>query len=394
MNPIVFIIWIGNAIPQKYIPRIQSIFIDAHIMGYKCVIYTDNVFRMTKTLVMSVVSILPIIEIRSIYSLIKISEDLEYQCAYRPQNTSKYFKISAPLSDWPRYGLIRFLINKRFYARVSLNLRLIALNLHGGIYLDADCMNVYYRDLYKMWEEYNKWFYIYKQLIRYKTNMIVKHFRRFEYQYLHDILPGPTGKKKWDINTCLSDIDIYLASPRCLYKTWITTRNTRTSDRIISNKLEAITFGPTTSHGKNISQCILRLQTPGILTNKLIVYYQFINLVSRIQSNYAYISDVVSSVVYSPQTDLPNIFDIIFTRKLYPYYVNSTDGLKITYRKGIFHPLGKAVTRGGWEFIKKQKLKSANENGVEFDFGEIYPESSVIEGDYKNNPSHWTKQYY
>lgn len=89
---------------------------------------------------------------------------------------------------------------------------------------------------------------------------------------------------------------------------------------------------------------------------------------------------------------------------------NGISFMKVTHiqdSRGIFHPLGKAVTRGGWDFIKKQPLKIVSQhytesglvdniaygNGVEFDFGNIYPESSVITGDYKYNQNHWTKQF-
>lgn len=441
---LIFIIWIGEkCIPQKYLPRIQSIFINAYIRGYKCIIYTDNIFKMTKTLIMSdyVHMLISICEIKSINILIDISETLENQCDWSVDtfnNKSKYFKFNiaeSTLAQCPSYlGSLRFLINHRFYARASLNLRIIALNIHGGIYVDADCMNEYYKNLYQMCDEYKSQFYIYNQLIKYKEKISmghpVKHFRRFESTYLLSKLSLPRCtnmlKQCWSVITCIIDIDMYIRIFKTskLYKKWYE-QDTSTSDisQLISyqmgqcaevDKLEVITFGISNFGTKNASQCILRLDRPGILTKSLIIYYQFIKLVYRIQTDYAYHSDIISSVCIpkSPNGSLNgSTLNIIYTRKLYPYYVTSSDNIKVTYRRGIFHPLGKAVTRGGWDFIKKQSLKIVSQphintrhsdlssniaygNGVEYDFGNIYPESSVITGDYKHNPNHWSKQFY
>ena len=430
------IIWIGeDIIPQKYLPRIQSIFINAYIRGYKCIIYTDNIFKMTKTLVMSdyVHMLISICEIKSINTLIEVSETLENQYHWsvnKFNHKSKYFKFNiteSTLSPRPSYS-IRSLINRRFYARASLNLRIIALNIHGGIYIDADCMNEYYKNLYQMWDEYRSQFYIYNQLVKYREKILmghpVKHFRRFESKYLLTQLSLPRNvdilKKIWSVIGCISDIDMYIRIFKIhkLYKKWykqddilyshILNITPKLRDNAAS--LEVITFGIAEFGMKNASQCVLRLDRPGILTKSLIIYYQFIKLVYRIQTDYAYLSNIVSSVYIPKSSDVSlkgSILNIIYTRKLYPYYVTSSDNIKVTYRRGIFHPLGKAVTRGGWDFIKKQPLKIVSQhhtesglvdnivygNGVEFDFGNIYPESSVITGDYKYNQNHWTKQF-
>ena len=51
------IIWIGeDIIPQKYLPRIQSIFINAYIKGYKCIIYDLTPFTPLEALRASTVA--------------------------------------------------------------------------------------------------------------------------------------------------------------------------------------------------------------------------------------------------------------------------------------------------------------------------------------------------
>ena len=100
--------------------------------------------------------LISICEIKSINTLIEVSETLENQYHWsvnKFNHKSKYFKfnitesILSPRQSYSRS--IRSLINRRFYARASLNLRIIALNIHGGIYIDADCMNEYYKNLYQ-----------------------------------------------------------------------------------------------------------------------------------------------------------------------------------------------------------------------------------------------------
>lgn len=65
---------------------------------------------------------------------------------------------------WKRMGtgLIEYLIQRKFYAHASLNLRMLALNLHGGIYTDTDIASqtskelLYFQETFRIENEHFK----------------------------------------------------------------------------------------------------------------------------------------------------------------------------------------------------------------------------------------------
>ena len=69
---IVFTIWIGGNIKSKFLPRLQSLFIEAHRCGYKCIFYTDNITRLWKNLYTSNDSLESLISIINIHSINKL----------------------------------------------------------------------------------------------------------------------------------------------------------------------------------------------------------------------------------------------------------------------------------------------------------------------------------
>jgi hypothetical protein len=388
----VFCIWLGNRIKDEYLMNMNRTMSNLYIKNknLKFIIYTDNVLRMNHSILTNIYELHFLknnVIIKQIDILLQEYDKLvsislkQYRLYFmiqehkQEQDTLKIIKNcsdnitflhdSFPLRNnffewsliYPSF-LYKLLYNNLFLARASLNLRLIALSIHNGLYLDFDIIDDKTCNLYKL----QKRIEIY---IKYKK-IITK--------FLNDI---KMSKLKQKINIfkkvvlkieklsilLKSEIDFNNIDNRIIEEYMITSNKIMLDEiKLYSfSKIEtlrireyvdgiyAISNGINSNNNGRFSQNILYVRNR---SNNIKEYYIssicFGLIISMIEQDKYILNKKMNGYFitryenkFKYDIGLPS--DIFFSRKKYPFMIES----KITWRNGRpLHPLGQITTRG------------------------------------------------
>jgi hypothetical protein len=368
------------------------------------------------------------------------------------QFEEKTYKLRDNYNSWsyiyPSY-LLHLLHNGIFLARASLNLRLVALSQHGGLYLDFDIMTIMniktiqLNNILKSKINYEKELYKFHKNITNTNNTttttttnnnnnnnnndpkqllsLVKFSKRI--QSLLNISLDLKSKENKKIGVLIDD---YLSMIRnnlsqriknCLNEYIICNNNNddddiyEYNDGIYAISSKYIKNNDSARFSQNIMY-VNDVSSRNNVRNSFINAIYFNMIISSIEPGYYMYLKTNSIHFICPNNDdnlkqqltdilLPS--DIFFSRKSRPYLINNNSNMtKVNYRTGRpLHPLGQIATRGCWNFLKKKQFKTSNYDFVKddkfsavFEKTQLFPESSILseeECSYKKSSSHWTK---
>ena len=467
-NNIVFCIWLGSKIPDKFLHRLNCTMTDLYITYTKTkpkhkpksyptfILYTNNPAKIMRQIVtdydnasflMKKLLIKPVDSLFSKYDEMvttarKNFQDMDYS------NTTCY-PITITNADsipvrknhlaWSKLysSYLYFLYMKQgFQARVALNLRLIALAIHGGLYFDMDVMSSRYANFLTFQKTIQTYIQCKQDIARYNStlnhktyNDLMKFIKKIAQKHnihLADVISNQEKEKEKDkpITSYTKSFQDYIP----LLETYLTNsivKNAYTQFHITSDMEHYQTQSPgifaitnyitKMNHNAAFSQNILMvqdIQSQKTLCDASIHSLMFNMKLSSFEPNtWSLVKNtdgyqIINDPTLGYNVELP--LDIFLSRKKFPYVISketataTTTTLEITYRTGRpLHPLGQIATRGCWNFIvnKLSRMQTRNItlpnevfhmkiNGIT-----LLPESAVIDEKQLSvhGNTHWTK---
>jgi len=442
---IVFCIWLGTKIPSNYVFRINIMMTELYIKNktLQFILYSDNPNKIKKQFLTYFEELqflnkkITILDTKVLFDrydafvskiipIYKTRNDIlsELDTMSLRNHHMAYGKL------YPAY-LYFLYMKKLWHARVSLNLRLIALSMHGGLYFDMDVMSQSYVEFHDFQSCVNTYIgfrdNVYKFLEHSKEgdyNAFVKFCKKTSVRYPSIIgIPIQLSKDK----RTKADIEFYLKEEllkrckkiltdkiyrylSCVYVLdGVEMQNTIYNEGIYAISNYITKQNPSAGFSQNIlyvtGTSAMATIEDGIETS--LVYNMKLTTLQpgtwllRKQSNGNW--DIVPNSIISypyPFPDMP--LDIFLTRKTYPYLIQKDTGeCTITYRKGRpLHPLGQIATRGCWNFITGKLHKFTYTHILPQDVFHVaikntilLPESAVLENNSISvmHVDHWTK---
>ena len=439
---IVFCIWLGFKMPEQYIYRMNTVFVELYSSNanLQFILYTDNPNSILKqfTTHFDMLCMLKKIQIKSTETLFAKYDELvsiaikHYQQNYPTYLTTDKYFIQYPECKLPERThhnawaylhtcVLHFLyIKKLYHARVVLNLRLIALMLHGGLYFDVDIMSqnaVKYYNFDKSVAMYLQCKKDIRQfiLVGETFNDFMKFVKKISQKY---------GIEVADYS---NDVLIFLDKLKNICIARITSAIT---DYNICNKSN--TFTELNSGFYAISNYITKANANGAFSQN-VLYVNTIEAQREIEEATIY-SLVFNMYLSSLEPKCWNLmkvlggykivasridnrfqmpFDVFLSREKYPLLINKTEcDIEIAYRTGRpLHPIGQIATRGCWNFIVNKFSQFPYSNSyinsyispsstthletfhVSIYNTVLYPESAVIDSKSigVHSSEHWTK---
>ena len=495
MNNVVFCLWIGDKITFEYALRMNALFTTIYKNDKRkiFIVYTDKIVQMKQSFFAGPVELSFLnsanVEVRSVDVLYQKYDECVMHARKQFKNTLvktnitsskqeadlslcvKYnqdqqgtnclhasstqfvehamFRLRDNSASWasiyPSY-IYHLRCTQMFGARVTLNLRQLALSIHGGLYIDVDVMcdcTVSFYELNAFLEIYYKVKRYVKEFRKEKRKSEISHhnckklfmilIKKMKYQHF---LP-----KSMEVNLnhsnahiYMQQIDEYLRQVEEYYYGQFTFRvdflktstpvadNVVYSDGIYGMSQKMSFFGEHCSTGR-FTQCILyvsgRLEMK-IIENAVIQSIYFNMLVAMIQpgkyiviktNDVNYISPFVqcqedigvgksqnNSLICKKLMKIVLPSDIFFTREKFPYMIiDDHEFLHITFRTGrLLHPLSQISTRGAWNFFIAYIQDFQEVDGFRLDCGvnikkysarfstvSLYPESTIVNARYQ-----------
>lgn len=463
MSNIVFCIWLGENILEKYLIEMNTVMTELFIKNknLKFIIYTDSVVKLIKSLMIckyELTFMLNRVTIKNIdilleeydsnvkiamskikllvsfekNNLIIFNNILDNNCSVNFK-LNTFFELRSNYISWslmyPAY-LHKLLHNKLYLARVSLNLRLIALSIHCGLYLDFDVLTdksvtrLKLNKLYKIYFEYNKIVYKFKNEINnifsanQKIYLFVKIIKKINKICNYTIQHNTFNNIDQQINIYFQNMNNRLLEEITNMFMIMKKNNSINYNTEIKDGIYSISNGINERNcNSRFSQNILFVKGCNILMkNRFINSLCFNIIISMIKPgtyiiekafniNYIvplksihYISNIEQNIITKQLMTVLLPSDMFLTRVKYPYLTASK---LITYRTGRpLHPLSQIATRGSWNFLLNEmnQLDTSREiDNSKFSVyimkTNLYPESSIleiIEHSY-NLKTHWTK---
>jgi hypothetical protein len=199
-DKIVFCIWLGKKIKDEYLFNMNRTMTDLFIKNKELqfIFYTDNEFQMIKSILTCKYDLFFIkknVQIKNIDFILKeynyiVNIALKQYKSYFISNknllqiiencsnniifSNDFFQLRENSIQWSLiYSsyLYRLLHNKIYLARASLNIRLLALSIHNGLYLDFDIITDSSIELFKF-QEILEIYFKYKKIIKQFKNDI------------------------------------------------------------------------------------------------------------------------------------------------------------------------------------------------------------------------------
>lgn len=467
----VFSIWVGRAIPVKYLIQMNTVWTRLLKTNpfYEFIIYTDNVKRMYQSIYScsnEICTIKNYAKIRSISSLVdlfdaNVSTVLQGLKSNGELYLSKFNNIGMESNGIQFDHMDNFILrphslswallytcyvrrllwnNAVFAARGTLNLRLLALAKHGGLYLDWDVMTIEHlvqhglltasrisKEIQKKLTNVQQQLHIKQHHPKEQMQVLIKFVKTINtaqykglqipsipfyqdtetilqtirntiqvvHQYRLDLLSQHLHR--------LSSIDIEVDSDVEHQDTVTNTTNglfAISSGIFIHNAVSKFSQNILFAHGQEAQQILLTSFLEALHKNMCLSMLQpgsyWIHKANTHNEilPFAICPGADETETITIQTQLHRIqlpFDVFFTREKYPYLISKmgTEGGKyeITYRTGRpLHPLGQVATRGSWNFLlhsltqfQISSLVERSKFSVVFDGVHLFPESSVID---------------
>jgi len=441
-NSIVFCIWLGSKMPDKYIYRVNTVFTELYSSNSNLVfmLYTDNPNSIIKqfTTDFDMLCMLKKIQIKSTETLFSKYDDLIATAIkqYRQNDltyltTDKYF-IQYPKCKLPErthhnaWALLHtsamyFLYIKKIYnARVALNLRLIALALHGGLYFDVDVMSHSAVKFYNFDKSVNEYVQCKKDirkfiLARQTFNDFMKFVKKISQKYGIEVADYSNDNMMFLDklkNICISRITSAITD----YNIYDKNDKKSTDFNELPSGFYAISNYITKANANGaFSQNVLYVNTiDGQREIEEATIYSLVfnmKLASREPNSWNLMKvnggyEIVASRIDN-KFQMP--FDVFLSRNKYPLLIKKTEcDIEIAYRTGRpLHPIGQIATRGCWNFLVNKFSKFPYINSyinsssttplatfhVSIYNTVLYPESAVIDSKSigVHSSEHWTK---
>lgn len=443
---IVFCIWLGNRIPDHYIYRLNTVCTELYNKNrhLEFILYSDHP-RQIETQIhthFEMLCMLQKIKIKSSEILFNKYDELVSTVIKNYKQSDNllsrnddYFiedinleqLLERPFSKAWRYLYTSYLyflyVKNTFHARVSLNLRLLALAIHGGLYFDMDIMSSSYIEFLKFQKTVNTYIHCKKDIMKYYANSnktfndLMKFIKKISQKYdIHINTQNETYLNLLEDYLKNSLATCSFTNTKLFTKTYITTTtHVKENPENLENKeyIETGIFAITNyinkmNHNAAFSQNILYVndqKTQKMLEDASIYSLQFNMKLMSLQPNswillktvngYKIINSNVESNIQVP-------FDVFLSRAKFPFLIEKNDDFEITYRTGRpLHPLGQIATRGCWNFIvnKLSKRLEHDSNVSEEVFHmkiwdvTLFPESAIIDSKELavHSKTHWTK---
>jgi hypothetical protein len=344
---------------------------------------------------------------------LQISKNQKYCHGTEFKSGSTFPKRMNPIA-WARiYSsyLDSLLFCNKFAARATLNLRLVALSIHGGLYMDCDVGTDDFVNNYNFNKFLQTKFSLDNKIKRFTQKLKVccekekiNLFFKFKNQIRIDI-----GDH--------TNIEDYM-DKLLQYRKQLLTKNTKflkknkLAKRFLFHSDGIYAISSSTDKNKSFmkySQNVLYVQGQNYV-NKMkdcFVHSLYFNMTVSMLEPESYIfyktnqtNLIVPKISIGSTTyNIKLQTDVFYTRKKYPYLVMTNRGIELTLRTGRpLHPVGQMATRGSWNFIinileqlepalvDDTKIFSAKFNGVA-----LFPENSVVYVKSYHDKNHWTK---